>query len=122
MLLYTVWKDNTLGIKERCIMNQNGNYVGIKTGKTYSNLEYSASKQYAAQIVDVDSINNTGMYHLNEGWEFEGRIEENKKSWKQKFIGCFVTIEKAHIYGELIVYRCLELNEYFSSNEIKILD
>lgn len=35
---------------------------------------------------------------------------------------CYVTVEKARWCGNIQVYRCLELNEHFSENEIKILE
>lgn len=82
MQLYTVWKKDGTGINEKCLMNTDGDYIGIETTKKYSSTNHYHSKQYKAQ---------------------------------------YVTVEKAHWCGDIQVYRCLELNEYFSSNEIKIL-
>lgn len=120
MQLYTVWKKDGTGINEKCLMNTDGDYIGIETSKKYSSTNHYHSKQYKAQIVAVDNKNKTGMYHLYK--ELNDNDEENSKSWKSKYIGCCVTVEKAHWYGDIQVYRCLELNEYFSSNEIKIIE
>jgi hypothetical protein len=111
-----VWLKNGTGINERCLKRAPSGYVGIKTGNIYSSLTHYHSQQSLAQIIDADSINQTGMLHL-----FEDGCEENRKSWKEKYIGCFVTVEEAHKVGELTLYRCLELNEYFSSNELRLL-
>lgn len=118
MNIYTVWTKSGTGINEKCIMNDIGNYIGINTGVCYNSFEHYHSEQFKAQIIAADSFNNTGMIHLYDHED----TKENKREWKTKYIGCFVTVEKAHMFGELYVYRCLELGEYWSSNEIKILE
>jgi len=118
MQIYHVWKNNCMGLNEECLLNENRDYVGIKTGKIYDrNLHYH-SEQYKAKIIAVDDINQTGMYHL---YKEINEKEENNKSWKIKYIGCLVTVERAHHCGDLDVYRCLELGDYWSENEIKII-
>jgi len=44
-----------------------------------------------------------------------------EKNWKRKYLGALVTVREAHSAGEHIIYYCLELDEYFSDNEIEIL-
>ena len=92
--------------------------MGIQSGNTYDPHNHYHSKQYEAQIVSVDKSNLTGMLHLHKD---EESIEENRYSWKEKFIGCYVTVEKTHFCDELQIYRCLELGDYWSSNEIEII-
>lgn len=121
MYLYTVWEKNGFGVHEKCLMNDDGNFIGQKTGKVYDKENYYASKQIKGKIVAVDSANNTGMLHLTADLSETG--EENNKSIKSKFIGCTVTLEGAHYFGSFKVYRCLELNgEYFSDTEVQILE
>lgn len=119
MKLYTVWNKHT-SVSERCLINQNKEYVGVETGNKYIGDNYRHSQQFKAIIVYVDDKNMTGMYHLNE--DYESGNEPNHKSKKSKYIGCEVTVEKAHMCGELAIYRCLELGEYFSSNELAIYE
>jgi hypothetical protein len=119
MQTYTVWKNNYTGINEKCLMNEDGNYIGIKTGDKYLKSEHYHSQQLKAQIISVDESNQTGMIHL---YKEANEIGENKKSWKEQYIGCYITVEKAHWCGDIQVYRCLELGDYWSSNEIKILE
>lgn len=122
MQTYTVWKLNSTGINEKCLLNTDGDYVGIETGNVYLKDSHYASKQMKAKIVSVDSENKTGMYHLySELWDDPEVQEDNRSSWKKKFVGCLVTVESSHYFGDLTIYRCLELCEYFSSNEIEIL-
>jgi hypothetical protein len=122
MKLYTIWSKKSLshigfefsnqGVDEKCLMDDNEDYFGIKTGNIYSKEEFYHSDQWNAKIVAVDNENKTAMYHLEE---------DNRKDWKSKFIGCFVTLEKAHFADSVQVYRCLELNgEYFSEFEVEI--
>lgn len=120
MQTYTVWKNNGMGIDENCLINYDGDYIGIDTGKIYKQSEYYHSEQFKAQIISVDDKNETGMYHLYTGWSDDNI--ENHKSWKSKYIGCYVTVETAHWCDDIQVYRCLELSDYWSSNEIKILE
>jgi hypothetical protein len=120
MKVYNVYGiKNKTGVKELCVLNENNNYIGIKSGKVYSRNEYYHKKQLNAKIIQADEDNNTGMCHLFK--EFESYEEENRKSWKKAFIGCYVTVEEAHYYGGMRVYRCLELEEYFSENELELL-
>ena len=121
MQLYIVWTKLSSGINEKCLLREDGNYIGVETGKLYSIKDgYYTSKLYKAKIKNVDNINKTGMYHLYEGWD--ENTEENNKSFKQKFIGCFITVREAHYADDLKIYQCLELNEYFSEDEIEILN
>lgn len=121
MYLYTVWKKNRFGIDEKYLMNDNGDFIGNKTGDIYSKEDHYASEQQKAKIIAVDNENKTGMYHLYA--ELSKINEENNKSIKSKYIGCTVTLETAHWSGDVRVYRCLELNgEYFSDSEVQILE
>ena len=104
-------------MREKFLMTETGDYVGLSSGKFCSKKDHYHKELLKGQIVSVDSVNNTGMYHLCEGDE----EEENRYSFKRKYIGCIVSVETAHSYGELTVYYCHELDEYFSSNEIKII-
>ena len=62
------------------------------------------------------------MYHLSSECWNDDNHEDNRASWKKKYIGCIVTVEEAHLANNLRIYRCLELEgEYFSSNEIEII-
>lgn len=122
-MIHTVWKNCGVGVKpnQKCLKRQNGDFINIDDGTIYPCSDHYASKQYKAIIQKPDTENMTGMYHLYE--EFSGNNEENKKSWKEKYIGCYVTVEPAHKCGDLKIYRCLELNgEYFSENELQILE
>lgn len=121
MQLYIVWTKNSTGINEKCLLREDGDYIGVETGSLYSVKDgYYASKLYKAKIKSVDNINKTGMYHLYESRDDD--IEENKKTFKQNYMNCFITVKEAHYVDELKIYFCLELNEYFSEDEIEILD
>ena len=121
MQIYSVYKNNCFGINEQCLKNTDGDFIGIKTGDIYKGSEHYSRPQLLAKIISADNDNETGMYHLYSGvWGEEGH-EENKKSWKRKYIGCIVTVEKAHYADELPIYLCLELEDYFSGNEIELL-
>ncbi len=118
MQTYTVWtKKYMTSADNPCIRKSNGDYVCIETGEIFPVVDHYNSEQLIAKIVGVDSINQTGMLHLNE----EDDEEENRKSWKERYIGCIVTVERAHYAGDLTIYRCLELGDYWSSNEIELL-
>lgn len=119
MQTYTVWTKNYTSVDEKCLRNIDGDYIGIQTGTKYSVENHYHSEQLKAQIVAVDSVNQTGMIHLYGESKTDG--DENRQFWKSKYIGCYVTVERAHYFGELTVYRCLELGDYWSSNEIKLL-
>ncbi|TGE29834.1 hypothetical protein [Hymenobacter metallicola] len=104
-------------LNEKCLWSTEGHYVGLQTGTHYSAAEHRHCPQLRAIIRSVDSFNQTGMNHLYS----EGELPENRQSWKKKFVGCLVTVEEAHLaYGKK-VYRVLELEEYFSANELEIL-
>lgn len=121
MQTYTVWTKNGFGVSSTggCLRNINGDYVDIKTGTRFNSSDHYHGEQLKAKIVFADGINQTGMLHLYSD-ESIG-TEENRRSWKSKYVGCFVTVERAHRNGELMVYRCLELGDYWSSNEIELL-
>jgi hypothetical protein len=116
--LYTVWKNNCRGIEEKCLLTDEGHYIGQDTGIFYSNDEHYHNDQITAKIVKIEDENNTGMLHLADDSEFE----EDYRLRKTNFIGCIATFEEAHYYGDIKVYRCLELGEYFSQNELEILN
>ena len=117
MKLFNVWKKMG-GVNEKCLMDTNGDYVGINTGTLYlKNEGHYHSKQHIGVIKGIDKIDNTGMIHLDNGGE--GLTDKQKKL--EKFIGCYVTLESAHYFGYVEVFRCLELNDYVSSNEVDIL-
>jgi hypothetical protein len=117
ILRYTVWKGN-IGVGEKCLLNAAGDYVGVTSGTVYPAAAHRHSAQLDAQIVAVDETNCTGMYHL---FREDENGDENRRSWKAQFIGCFVTVEEAHKLGDRKVYRCRELNEFFSETELKLL-
>jgi hypothetical protein len=100
-------------------MTIEGNFIGIETGALYSKENHYASPLLKGQIVSVDSINKTAMLHLHKEWA--GNEEENNATWKKKFIGSIVTLREGHWAGEHKIYYCIELNEYFSDDEVKIL-
>lgn len=115
--LYTVWTNGRIGVREKCLLNQDGDYIGIETGNRYDQKDHYHSSQIKGKIISVDDENLTGMYHLFEGWNSN---DENKKSTKRKYIGCYVTLEEAHYADGLRIFRCLEVDEYFSENEVAI--
>lgn len=120
MKLYTVWTNNKTNIGQKCVKNDNGDFIGATTGDTYSKKEHYSSDQIRAKISKIDVNNLTGMYHLAP--EVEGG-EQNRSEWKSRFIGCEVTVEAAHYCGNHKVYRCLELGgEYFSDMELTLLE
>lgn len=118
MKIYTVWTKNRTGVG-KCLLRENGDFISVETGEVFKGDDHYPSEIYPAKIVGVDKENNTGMYHLYKEWD--DNEEENRYSFKVKYIGCLVTVEKAHSYGDVKVYRCKELNEYFTSNEIELV-
>mgnify|MGYP006924683345 CR=1 FL=1 len=100
-------------------MNEQGDYVGIKTGRIYGKRYHYHSEQLKSKIVAVDDANKTGMYHL---YGEDNEREDNKISWKRKYVGCIVTVERAHYADGLEVFRCNELGEYFTENEIELMN
>jgi hypothetical protein len=139
MTLYTVWQVHTglggpirdpekakkscggTGVGELCLMTDKGHYIGVKTGTFYWKKYHYHTPNHKARIINIDDENLTGMYHLSEGNLFPN-AEENEASWKRKYLGAIVTVNVAHSAGEHTIYRCLELDEYFSDNEIEILE
>lgn len=99
-------------VDEQCLINNEKDYVGVKTGNTYSGTEYRHKENYKAKIIGIEPVNNTGMIHLTE----EKAIEK-----KAKYIGCVVTLEKAHKMNGAIVYRCLENHDYYTETEVQII-
>jgi hypothetical protein len=119
--LYTVWRNDRISIdeNEKCLLRDDGNYIGLETGKVYDKNEHYHSKQFKGKIISIDNDNLTGMYHLYK--ELNDNEEENNYSFKQKYLGCYVTLERAHFADGLQIYRCNELEEYFSEKEIELL-
>ena len=117
MKTFTVWDHRGTGINEKCLLKENGDYVGIDTNDIYKKDDgYYHSKQHIGIIRSIDENNNTGMIHLDEVDE-----ADFKKHKMENLIGCYVTLESAHFFGGVRVYRCLELKEYVSGNEVEIL-
>lgn len=112
MKVHTVYINHYTGVGEQCIKNINDDYIGLETGNIYPKDTHYSRLQHPARIIAVDKENETGLYHLSGG---------NRHEWKSKYIGGIVTVEKAHYFGDLQIYRCLELDEYFSGNEIELL-
>lgn len=125
MATYTVWKkhcnitEESPGIAEKCLINTDGDYVNVETGILYSKDTHYHSKQYKAIITKIDKNNCTGMYHLNSF--FAPNRLENHYDWKSRFIGCNVTVQEAHLWGDIKVYYVVELKEYFSANELSLM-
>jgi len=117
MKTFTIWFKFT-GINEKCLMTEDGDYIGIDTGKLYKkDDDHHHSKQHIGIITGCDEVDVTGMIHLDQG--MTGLTE--KQQMMKKYKGCYVTLEAAHWYGEIRVYRCRELKEYVTSNEVRIL-
>lgn len=109
-------------LNEKCLWNVGGYYVGLETGKKYITTTHRHCPQLQAIIRAVDTDNQTGMLHLNPGTPQDADPQENRTDWKTRYVGCRVTVEEAHFYGDKKVFRCLELKEYFSEDELEILD
>jgi len=117
MKQFTVWDRSLTGIDEKCLITESGDYVGLDTGKLYKKEDgYYHSKQHIGIIRNVDEYNKTGMIHLSDDAESDWKNQKMKR-----MTGCYVTLESAHSYGELKIYRCLELGDYVSSDEVEIL-
>ena len=117
-MIFTVYTKKGEGINEKCLMTSSGDYIGLETGTFYSRKKHYHSLQIKGKIVTVDESNKTGMYHLDG--EFDNN-EINRFDFKRKYIGCIVTLEKAHFADGLQIYRCVELDEYFSESEVVII-
>lgn len=57
-------KKGSTGVEEDCLITKSGDYIGIKTGNSYSSKDYYHSKLFKAEIISVDMENHTGMLHL----------------------------------------------------------
>jgi hypothetical protein len=112
----TLVKDSVI-VSEPALWSFNGYYVGVKTGTHYSPNDYRHRPQYVALLTGVDAENLTGMFHLDE----PPTLVDSCAWHKSLFLGCRVTVEEAHRVGELKVYYCLELAEYFSEHEVNLL-
>ncbi len=109
------------GVGEKCLMTSTGDYVGIKTGKFYPKRFHYHSRLYRGRIKGIDDENKTGMYHLYDDPDVSNYKDgENRAGWKRNYIGAIVTVRVAHSAGKHIIYYCLELDEYFSDDEIQI--
>ncbi len=109
--VYIVWKDHTGVEDRRCVMNADGDYIGIDTGNLYSKETHRHSEMLWATIQRVEEDNETGMYHL---WE------EESVDKKKAFIGCTLQFREAHFWGKIRVYQCIQTGEYYNQNELKI--
>jgi hypothetical protein len=117
---YHLWKNNCTGIKEEALDTNQDYYIGIDTGTKYSKKEYYISNYKKARIKSVDEINKTGMYHLYA--EINDEEDENNSAFKLKYVNAIVSVKQSHYSGEHIIYYCHELSEYFSDDEIEILE
>lgn len=114
MRIYTVWFKHT-GIREKCLMKSDGNYVGIQTGQLYKKEDgYNHSKQVTAILTNIDPFIETG-----DPDDEEDQLKQI--NIKQNCLGCYVTLEHAHRAGSKHIYRCRELNIYLSDDEVKVL-
>jgi hypothetical protein len=118
--VFCVWTKNSTGVGEDCLMTTSGDYIGLKTGTFYSKKDHHHSSMVKAKIISVDDKNETGMYHLYK--DFSDLDEENNVSYKRKYIGAIVTLKAARWNGKHRVYYCMELHEFFSDNEIEIIE
>jgi len=118
--VFSVYKNNWTGVPEDCLMTTSGDYIGIETGTFYSKNEHYHSPMVKAKIKSPDDKNKTGMYHLCT--ELSALKEENNVSYKRKYVGSIVTLKAAHWAGKHRIYYCMELKEFFSDDEIEILE
>lgn len=123
MQTVNIWRNSKTwdGSERVCLTRSNGDFVRIKDGAIFSKDDHYCEKQFKARIKAVDQKNETGMYHLDEHWS--DNHETNAISRKSLFLDCIVTVVAAHMCGGTKVYRCIELdNEYFSENELELLE
>lgn len=108
-----VWSKTNVGVGEKCLKNEAGDFIGVETGTLYSQEGYYASDKLKGIVRSVDEKQLNGMIHLDP-------LEE---TWKNKynFIGCKMSFRKAHLYGNLQIYQSFETGEYFNQNELEIL-
>ena len=112
--IYRLWTKIEIGINEEALDTDRDYFIGIDTGKKYSKSDYYISEYYKAIIKNVDKKNKTGMCHLYK--------DKNRVSFKKKYLNSIVSVRKAHFMGKHTIYYCHELNEYFSDDEIEILE
>lgn len=117
--VFRIYASSGIGVSENCLMTASRGYIGIKTGHFYSPDDYYHSPLIKARIKEIDDQNKTGMYHLYK--EFSDLNEENNISQKEKYINAIVTLREAHWMGKHRIYYCIELEEFFSDDEIEIL-
>lgn len=112
-MLEIVYKCNKEGINEKCVKNDNGDFIGIDSGKTYPKVGHYSCTKILGKVIKIDQKNLTGMFHLGlDSLEYEK---------KKKFIGCIMTFREAHMFGNIKVYQSYETGEYFSQNELEII-
>lgn len=117
---YHLWKNNGTGMNEEVLDTSANYYIGVDTGIRYSKKEYYISEYKKARIKSVDEINKTGMYHLYA--ELNDEEDENNSAFKLKYINAIVSVKRAHYADDKPVYYCHELKEYFSEDEIELLE
>jgi len=113
--VFSVYTNKWIGVREDCLMTTSGDYIGLDTGTFYSKKDHYHSPMVKAKIKSADDENKTGMHHLSEK-------EENNISYKRKYIGAIVTLKAAHWAGKHRIYYCMELKEFFSDDEIEIIE
>ena len=113
-MTYNIYSDNQLGVIEEVLDTDLGYYIGLETGTKYSKNEYSISEYIKTKIVNVDKVDNTGMYLIRT---MCGGMENNYNN-KIVFLGAIVSVRKYRLTGGVQVYYCKEINEYFSEYEI----
>lgn len=110
--LEIVW-NNSIGVGERCIKNDSGDFVGVETYQIYSKDNHYASEKLRAIIRRVDDKQQNGMLHLDP--------QEDIYKRKYNFVGCEMTFREAHLYRGLKVYQSYETGEYYNQNELEVL-
>lgn len=109
---YIIWEDGYKGVDENACINQDGDFIGLKTGKFYPKEKFKKSETLKAIVKTCEDGSNTGMMHLSE---------ESNNAIRKAFIGCELTFRRAHNFGNIAVYHCLENKDYYTQNELQIL-
>ncbi len=117
MQLFSLYTRDHLKIKERCLITVDGDYVGVLTGSIFRKEDVYCKPIHGAVIISVDQENKTGTKDLSEDHPFFG---VNKMRWKERYIGCRVTVSAEHKHNDIQVYYCHELKEHFSENELSL--
>lgn len=115
--LYVWSRKGLTGIKEQCVINENGDYVGINSGMVYDKMMYYHSHVFLAKVISVDKKQKNGMIHLDPK-DQEGIKRINRK---HSFIGCILPFRNAHLYGKHKVYQCTLTHEYYNDLEIELI-